>query len=55
MGLPNLIPFRPIWGNHELRANEKERFINTGISKYIEFWKLGMLKDDSYFRLWVLM
>jgi hypothetical protein len=37
-----------IWGNDELKACEKERFISSGISKYIGFWKLGMLKDDSY-------
>jgi len=51
MGVPNPFPFRLIWGNDELRACEKESFINSGILKYIEFWKLGMLKDDSYFRV----
>ncbi len=51
MGVLNPIPFRPIWGNDELRANEKERFISNGISKYIEFWMLGMLKDNSYFKV----
>jgi hypothetical protein len=48
MGLPNLFPFPLIWGNDELRACEKESFISNEILKYIEFWKLGMLKDDSY-------
>jgi hypothetical protein len=48
MGVSNLVPFRPIWGNDELRANEKERFSNSRISKYIKFWKLGMLKGNSY-------
>jgi hypothetical protein len=47
----NPIPFCLIWGNDELRAGEKERFISSGISKYIEFWKLGMLKDDLYSRV----
>jgi hypothetical protein len=37
VGVPNPIPFRPIWGNDELKVNEKERFISIGISKYIEF------------------
>ncbi len=41
----------PDMGNDELRASEKERFINSGISKYIEFWKLGMSKDDLYSRV----
>jgi hypothetical protein len=31
-------------------ASEKERFISSGISKYVEFWKLGMLKDNLYAR-----
>ncbi len=35
----------------ESRVGEKERFISGKISKYIEFWKLGMLKDDSYSRV----
>jgi hypothetical protein len=49
--VPNLVPFRSIWGNDELRASEKEMFISNKISKYIEFWKLGMLKDDSYSKI----
>ncbi len=40
--------FHPIWGIEELKASEKERFISSKISKYIEFWKLEMLKDDLY-------
>jgi len=42
MGVPSLVPFHPIWGNDESRVGEKESFINTKISKYIEFWNLGM-------------
>jgi hypothetical protein len=51
MGVLNPIPFHPIWGNDELQACGKEMLINRGISKYIEFWKLGMSKDDSYSRV----
>jgi hypothetical protein len=51
VGVLNLVPFRLIWGNDELRAGENERFISSKISKYFEFWKLGMLKDDSYSRV----
>jgi hypothetical protein len=47
----NLVPFHLIWGIDELRANEKERFISHRILKYIEFWKLGMSKDDSYVKV----
>jgi hypothetical protein len=35
MGVSNLVPFCPIWGNDELKAREKEKFINSRISKYI--------------------
>ncbi len=44
----NPIPFCPIWGNDELGVGKEETFISSKISKYIEFWKLGMSKDDSY-------
>jgi hypothetical protein len=49
--VPNPVPFCLIWGNDELRVGEKERFISSKILKYIKFWKLGMSKDDSYFRV----
>jgi len=51
VGVSNPIPFHSIWGNDELRVGEKERFISSEISKYIEIWKLGMLKDDLYPRV----
>ncbi len=51
MRVPNLVPFHPIWGIEELKVGEKERFINNGILKCIEFWKLGMSKDDLYVRV----
>ncbi len=47
----NLVPFHPIWGIDELRVGEKERFIRNKILKYIEFLKLGMSKDDSYYKV----
>jgi hypothetical protein len=48
VGVSNPIPFYLIWGSDELKASEKERFISSGILKYIEFWKLGMSKENSY-------
>ncbi len=27
---------------------EKEKLISSGISKYLEFWKLNIVKDDMY-------
>jgi hypothetical protein len=49
-GLPNLIPFRPIWGNDTTKSIEKEKLINNGLFKYVEFWKMGMCKDETYAR-----
>ncbi len=51
MGVLNPFPFRLIRGNDELKACKKENFISSGILKYIEFWKLGMSKDNSYSRV----
>jgi len=48
IGVPNPIPFCSVWGNDELRASEKERFISSKILKYIELWKIGLSKDNSY-------
>jgi hypothetical protein len=51
VGVPNPIPFHLIWGNDELKANEKERFISNRVLKYIKIWKLGMSKDDLNIRV----
>ncbi len=47
-GIPKHVPFHPVWGNDASKLVEKERFINSGISKYLEFWKLNILKDEMY-------
>jgi hypothetical protein len=49
-GLPNLIPFHPIWGNDTTKSIEKEKLINNGLFKYVEFWKMEMCKDETYAR-----
>jgi hypothetical protein len=46
--VPKLVPFRLIWGNDALRSIEKDKFTNSGILKYVEFWKLGMSINDIY-------
>jgi hypothetical protein len=51
VGVSNLIPFCFIWGVDEFKVGEKERFIDNGILKYVEIWKLGMLKDDSHVKV----
>jgi hypothetical protein len=50
-GIPKLVPFCPIWGNDASKLVEKEKFINSGILKYLEFWKLNILKDEMYARV----
>jgi hypothetical protein len=47
-GLPNLIIFHLIWGNEATKLIEKEKFINNGVPTYVEFWKMGMCKDETY-------
>ncbi len=50
-GIPKPIPFHPIWGNDASKLVEKDKFINSGISKYLKFWKLNILKDEMYARV----
>jgi hypothetical protein len=50
VGFPKLVPFCPIWGEDAFKFVEKEKFIRGRISKYLEFWKLRVSKDDIYAR-----
>ncbi len=34
--------------NDASKSIEKAKIINNGLSKYMEFWRLGMCKDESY-------
>jgi len=47
-GIPKHVHFRFIWGNDVSKSVEKERFINSGILKDLEFWKFNILKDEMY-------
>jgi hypothetical protein len=42
------VHFYPIWGNDATKSIDKEKFINDKFSKYVEFWKMGMCKDETY-------
>lgn len=57
-GLSNLVPFCPIWVNDASKSIEKDKIINNGLSKYMEFWRLGMWKDepmlDSLIHMWII-
>jgi hypothetical protein len=48
IGVPSPIPHHPIWGSDALRSMEKEKFINVGLSKYVEFWKQG-IEQNAFF------
>jgi hypothetical protein len=48
IAFPNPIPFHPIWGNDSSKSLEKERFINSGLSLCMEFWKFRMCKGETY-------
>jgi hypothetical protein len=45
---PNLVLFHPIWGNDISKSLDKEKFITNGISKYLEIWKLNIVRDEMY-------
>jgi hypothetical protein len=47
-GLPNFVPFCPIWANDATKSIDKKTFINVMLPKYVEFWKMGMCKDETY-------
>lgn len=47
-GILKPIWFHPIWGNSVSKLIEEEEFINSGISKSLEFWKLNILIYDVY-------
>jgi hypothetical protein len=47
-GVPKLVPFRPIWGNDASKSIKEEKVICSGISKYLEFWNLNIMKNEMY-------
>jgi hypothetical protein len=47
-GVSKPIWFHPIWGNDVSKLIEEEEFINSGISKYLEFWKLNIIIYEVY-------
>jgi hypothetical protein len=48
MNVPILVPYCPIWGIDPLRFVEKQKFINVGLSKYVDFWKVGVAQNATY-------
>ncbi len=37
----SIVPYCPIWGHDVVRLVDREKFINVGLFKYVEFWKQG--------------
>ncbi len=46
--VPSPIPYCPIWNHDALRSLEKEKFIDVGLFKYMEFWKQGIEQNVTY-------
>jgi hypothetical protein len=38
----------PIWGDDALRLVKREKFINSKLSKYMDFWKVGIAQSSTY-------
>ncbi len=47
-GVLKPIPFCPIWGNDTSKSIDLFFFINNNISKYLEFWKLNIIRIEMY-------
>jgi hypothetical protein len=62
-GDPDPVPYKPLWGEVEVNpakrnaekemfraseSTEKKGFIINGISKYIQYWRLGMARNARY-------
>jgi hypothetical protein len=46
--IPSLAPYHPVWGNDVSRSLEREKFISVRLSKYMDFWKVGIAQSSTY-------
>jgi hypothetical protein len=46
--VPSFVLYYPIWGNDALRSIEREKFISSRLSKYVDFWKVGIAQSFAY-------
>jgi hypothetical protein len=46
--VPTPVLYHPIWGNDALKPVEKEKFISSGLSKYMDFWNVGIAQSSTY-------
>ncbi len=48
MGVLSLVFCHPIWGIDPSRFAEKQKFINVGLFKHVDFWKVGIAQSVIY-------
>jgi hypothetical protein len=48
MGVPSLVFYHPIWGIDPLRFVERQKFIGAKLSKYVDFWNVGIGQSATY-------
>jgi hypothetical protein len=53
-GVPKLVPFHLVWGNDASKSIKEEKIICNGISKYLEFWNLNIVRNEMYGKAMVL-
>jgi hypothetical protein len=46
--VPSPIPYHPILGNDASRSMEREKNISVALSKYVDFWKVGITQNSTY-------
>jgi hypothetical protein len=46
--VPCPIPYHLICGNDVSRSAQKEKFISARLSKYVDFWKVGIAQSSTY-------
>jgi hypothetical protein len=48
IGVLSLVLYYQIWGNDTSRLVEREKFISSGLSKYMDFCKVGIMQSSTY-------
>jgi hypothetical protein len=48
IGVANLVLYYPIWGNDASRLVKRKMFISLELSKYVDFWKVGIVQSSTY-------
>ncbi len=46
--VPSLVLYCPIWGNDASRLVERGKLISSRLSKYMDFWKVGIAQSSRY-------